>query len=130
MEGESISVYYLQEDLSDFNPRSYLSRVSEAEQAIATKLSLKESEIPDKIRIYVHKDLPALKQAIADRKSSSDRDVPLAVMDIIAGHEFRPVLVRLLTTFTWGKPSSEFLRLGLQYYFSDKLDNPHLRAAG
>ncbi|MFW6104708.1 MAG: hypothetical protein ACOC6I_02590 [Candidatus Bipolaricaulota bacterium] len=130
VEGESISVYYLQEDLPDFNPRSYLSRVSDAEQAIATKLSLKESEIPDKIRIYVHKDLSALKQAIADRKSSSDRDVPLAVMDIIAGHEFKPVFVRLLTTFAWGKPSSEFLRLGLQSYFSDRLDEPHLRAAG
>ena len=126
----SIEIFYLSEDFPDFEAGSYLSEAVRQKHDIINRLDIEEDEIPDRIRIYFHKDLNALRAAIAERKSSSEIEVPLAVIDVIAGYELEPVMVRLLTYFSWGQPSSEFLRLGLQAYFSDRVGNPHLRVAG
>jgi hypothetical protein len=129
VEEGSVEIYYKREGLSDLDPESYLSRVRKAKEEIVGRLKIEESKVPDRIRIYLHEDLNALRSAIAERKSSSEINVPLAVIDIIDGFEIKPILVRLLTYFSWGRPSSEFLRMGLQNYFSDRVDDPHLRVA-
>ncbi len=130
VENESISVYYLKEDIPDLNQGKLLTELSKSRNRIIDELALSEAKIPDRIRVYFHKDPPALKSAISARKSSSGSDVPLGVMDVIYGYGYKPVLVRLLTQFAWGRPSAEFLRLGLQTYISDQLNRIHLRAAG
>ncbi|MBS3814897.1 hypothetical protein KGY63_05910, partial [Candidatus Bipolaricaulota bacterium] len=129
-ESGSVSVYYIEDDLPDFDPQSYLTRVIDSKENIVQKLGIEGTRVPDRIRVYLHRDLATLKSAIAERKSSPGGDVPLAVMDVISGYEVEPVLVRLLTVFSWGRPSSEFLRLGLQSFFSNRIDQPHLRVAG
>jgi tetratricopeptide (TPR) repeat protein len=129
VEDDSVEIYYRREDLSELDPESYLSRVIRAKEKIAGRLNIEEREVPDRIRVYLHENPGALRAAIAERKSSPEADVPLAVMDLIYGFELEPVLVRLLTSFSWGRPSSEFIRLGLQTWFSDRFDDPHLRVA-
>lgn len=129
-ESESVSVYYIEDDLPDFDPQSYLTRVIDSKENIVQKLGIEGTRVPDRIRVYLHGDLATLKSAIAERKSSPGGDVPLAVMDVISGYEVEPVLVRLLTLFSWGRPSFEFLRQGLQSFFSNRIDKPHLRVAG
>jgi|GEM_PF-1853041 len=130
VEDNSVSVYYKKNNLSESVPANYLSRATRAKEEIVEKLGLKEDNLPDRIRVYLHGNLEELKASIVERKSSTNIDEPLAVIDVISGYEVEPLLVRLLTLFSWGRPSGEFLRLGLQSFFSDRLSRPHLRVAG
>lgn len=126
----TITLNYLHTDDSggkDYGP--LLQELTDFRVEAVDKLELDSGEVPDRIHVYLHRDLNSLKTAISTRRNSPEVDVPLATMDVIEGKPIKPVLVRLLTTFTWGRPSSEFLRLGLQTYFSNQYEEIHLRAA-
>ncbi|MBS3764881.1 hypothetical protein KGY71_00010 [Candidatus Bipolaricaulota bacterium] len=126
----TITLNYLRTDDSggkDYGP--LLEELTDSRVGVVDKLELDPGEVPDRIHVYLHRDLNSLKTAISTRRNSPEVDVPLATMDVIEGKPIKPILVRLLTTFTWGRPSSEFLRLGLQTYFSNQYEEIHLRAA-
>lgn len=126
----TVTLNYLPADDSrDEDYGSLLEELTESRAEIVEELELGRDEVPDRIHVYLHRDLNSLKAAITNRRSSPEVDVPLAIMDVIEGQPIEPVLVRLLTTFTWGRPSSELLRLGLQTYLSDQYEETHLRAA-
>jgi len=130
LEGETISLYYRKDEPPELSPDEILEELGECKRQVVGELGLNRARLPGNIRVYLHEDLSALKSSLVERKGSSGSDVPLAVMDLIAGNEYEPVLVRLLTLFAWGRPSSEFLRLGLQSYFSDEVVRPYVRMAG
>ena len=45
-----ISLYYLERDLADLDPQSFLSRVDQAKENILSELNMPESELPARIR--------------------------------------------------------------------------------
>ncbi|MBS3786642.1 hypothetical protein KGY79_00435 [Candidatus Bipolaricaulota bacterium] len=124
---DKVAAYYLEEELPGVDLSKFLETVNRDRKDVVEKLNL--TNPPDRIRIYLHKDLSSLRTAISQRKSSSKITTPLATVDLIYGTAVKPLLVRVLTQTSWGPTSSEFLMLGLQQVLTDQVDHPHVRTA-
>lgn len=122
------AVHYLEKDLQELEPKNYLTKVTSYRKKIEKRLNL-DGGVPDRVHVYLHKDLNALKSTIARRKSSSGAGAPLVTIDLVYGSNVEILLVRALTLFSWGPPSSEFLRKGLQANLTDQFEHPHVRTA-
>lgn len=129
VESDSIVLHYNRESFEHEAVRSRLVKLTETRKAVVAELNLEAGAIPEKVHVYLHGDVSSLKSTITERKSSAESNTPLGLMDVIAGRDSERVLVRLLLTFAWGRPSSELLRLGLENYFSDEYEDALTRAA-
>ncbi|MFP3952946.1 MAG: hypothetical protein ACLFVS_02335 [Candidatus Acetothermia bacterium] len=130
VESEGISLYYREELNQRTNPEKILSRLVSARGRIVEELEISGQEKPEEIRVYFHPDSNSLRSELARRKSSAVRDTPLGLIDLTSEEELLPLLTRLLTTFAWGSPSSEFLRQGVQYYFTEGSQSSIYRTYG
>lgn len=122
-----VAIYYLEEELPGINPEKLLDSLTKARKDIVERLKL--ANPPERVHVYVHQNLNSLRAAITRRKSSPQVSTPLATIDLLHGSRFKPLLVRALTSLSWGQPSSKFLRLGLQGFLTDQVVHPHARTA-
>ena len=129
VESDSIVIHYSRESFEPEAVRPLLAKLTETRKAVVGGLNLEPGAIPEKVHVYLHEDVNSLKSTITERKSSAESNNPLGLMDVIAGRDSERVLVRLLLTFAWGRPSSELLRLGLENYFADEYEEALTRAA-
>jgi len=125
----SLTLYYKKDDPPQTPAKETVNRIQSRKQDIISKLKIDKGALPERIAVYIHPDLASLKGEITARKSSSARDIPLGLIDTTTTENVDKLLTRLLTTFSWGKPSSELLRDGLQEYISNGINYPNYRAA-
>ncbi len=124
---DKAAVYYIEEELPELDSKAYLEEATIYREEIVEKLQL--TNPPDRVHVYLHRDLSALRSAISRRKSSYRVSTPLATIDLVHGKAIKPLLIRALTALSWDQPSSEFLRLGLQKFLTGQLNRPHIRTA-
>ncbi len=129
VENRGIVLRYKAKNFSSEDIRARLRNLVATKNRVASELNLDPEQVPEEVYVYLHEDVSSLKSTISERKSSSESDLPLGLMDVIDGRDSERVLVRLLLTFAWGRPSSELLRLGLENYLSDKYVDASIRAA-
>jgi len=129
VESDTIVLHYREESSNYASIPSLLEGLTETRNDVVAGLKLEPEAIPEKVHVYFHEDVGSLKSTISERKSSAESNAPLGLMDVIAGRNSKRVLVRLLLTFAWGRPSSELLRLGLENYFSGEYGDALTRAA-
>lgn len=127
---DGISIYYEEGAPPEVKPSEILGHAAEQRDMITKRLHLKTQNLPDPIRIYVHRSPGSLRREIASRKGNTTKDVPLGLIDLGDTSELTPLMVRLFTTFAWGEPSSKFLRQGTQYYFTAGAKSNIYKTAG
>lgn len=122
-----VAIHYLEKESPEIDSEKLLESITGARKDIAERLHLENP--PNRVHVYLHEDLNSLRSVIARRKGSSAVSTPLATIDLVYDSSIKPLLVRALTLFSWGEPSSEFLRLGLQGWLSNNVSNHHVRIA-
>lgn len=124
--GSVILHYSKKATYTNLHPEQRATEFNKMKRSIMNRLGLPANSLPEQLHIYLSPDLATLKQGILHRKA--DSPPPLATLDLLTGKEAKPSMIRLITSFGWGRPSSEILRSGLQYWLSGVGDRAHIES--